>query len=205
MYAFVVLVSLSLALAVVGELLDELLPVKVPNALKTTGTVLIAMGVAWGLDYSVFTAFHSMSEDNLRMQLAVPWVGVCSDAASIAPVGRSLDSPTHPRAYGSFARVLGHYTRELGVLTLPEAIRRMTSLPASTFGLTDRGVLEPGHAADLVVLDPERVADRATFAEPHQLSVGVRDVLVNGVLALRDGEPTGARPGRALRRGRGPT
>jgi N-acyl-D-aspartate/D-glutamate deacylase len=154
---------------------------------------------------SVFTAFHSMSEDNLRMQLAVPWVGVCSDAASIAPVGRSLDSPTHPRAYGSFARVLGHYTRELGVLTLPEAIRRMTSLPASTFGLTDRGVLEPGHAADLVVLDPERVADRATFAEPHQLSVGVRDVLVNGVLALRDGEPTGARPGRALRRGRGPT
>jgi N-acyl-D-amino-acid deacylase len=154
---------------------------------------------------SVFTAFHSMSEDNLRMQLAVPWVGVCSDAASIAPVGRSLDSPTHPRAYGSFARVLGHYTRELGVLTLPEAIRRMTSLPASTFGLTDRGVLEPGHAADLVVLDPERVADRATFAEPHQLSVGVRDVLVNGVLALRDGEPTGARPGRAVRRGRGPT
>ena len=154
---------------------------------------------------SVFTAFHSMSEDNLRMQLAVPWVGVCSDAASIAPVGRSLDSPTHPRAYGSFARLLGHYTRELGVLTLPEAIRRMTSLPASTFGLTDRGVLEPRYAADLVVLDPDRVADRATFAEPHQLSVGVRDVVVNGVVALRDGEPTEARPGRALRRSRGAT
>ena len=79
---------------------------------------------------TVFTAFHSMSEDNLRRQLSVPWVGVCSDAASIAPAGRSLDSPTHPRAYGSFARVLGHYTRELGVLTLPEAVRRMTSLPA---------------------------------------------------------------------------
>jgi len=151
---------------------------------------------------SVFTAFHSMSEDNLRRQLAVPWVGVCSDAASIAPVGRSLDSPTHPRAYGSFARILGHYTRELGVLTLPDAVRRMTSLPASTFGLTDRGVLAPGYAADLVVLDPDHVADRATFAEPHQLSVGVRDVVVNGILALRDGSPTGARPGRALRRGR---
>jgi len=152
---------------------------------------------------SVFTAFHSMSEDNLQRQLAVPWVGVCSDAASIAPTGRSLDSPTHPRAYGSFARVLGHYTRDVGVLTLPDAVRRMTSLPAATFGLTDRGVLEPGYAADLVVLDPDMVADRATFAEPHQLSVGVRDVVVNGVLVLRDGTATGARPGRRLRRGRG--
>ena len=152
---------------------------------------------------SVFTAFHSMSEDNLRRQLSVPWVGVCSDAASIAPTGRGLDSPTHPRAYGSFARVLGHYTRDLGLLALPDAVRRMTSLPAATFGLTDRGVIEAGYAADVVVLDPERVADRATFAEPHQLSVGVRDVVVNGVLALRDGEPTGAHPGRALRRGRG--
>jgi N-acyl-D-amino-acid deacylase len=151
---------------------------------------------------TVFTAFHSMSEDNLRRQLSVPWVGVCSDAASIAPRGRSLGSPTHPRAYGSFARVLGHYTRDLGVLTLPDAVRRMTSLAAATFGLSDRGVLAPGYAADLVVLDPETVADRATFAEPHQLSVGVRDVVVNGVVALRDGAPTGARPGRALRRGR---
>jgi N-acyl-D-aspartate/D-glutamate deacylase len=151
---------------------------------------------------TVFTAFHSMSEDNLRRQLSVPWVGICSDAASIAPAGRSLDSPTHPRAYGSFARVLGRYTRDLGLLTLPDAVRRMTSLPAATFGLTDRGVLEPGYAADLVVLDPETVADRATFAEPHQLSVGVRDVVVNGVVTLRDGAPTGARPGRALRRTR---
>jgi N-acyl-D-amino-acid deacylase len=151
---------------------------------------------------SVFTAFHSMSEDNLRRQLAVPWVGVCPDAASIAPTGRSLDSPTHPRAYGSFARVLGHYTRELGVLSLPDAVRRMTSLPADTFGLTDRGVLEPGYAADLVVLDPDTVADHATFAEPHRLSVGVREVVVNGVIALRDGEPTGARPGQRLRRAR---
>jgi N-acyl-D-amino-acid deacylase len=152
---------------------------------------------------SVFTAFHSMSEDNLRRQLAVPWVGVCSDAASIAPSGRSLDSPTHPRAYGSFARVLGHYTRELGVLSLPDAVRKMTSVPADTFGLTDRGRLEPGYAADLVVLDPDTVIDHATFAQPHQLSVGVRDVVVNGVVALRGGVPTGERPGRRLRRGRG--
>ena len=152
---------------------------------------------------SVFSAFSSMSEDNLRRELSVPWVGVCSDAASIAPVGRSLDSPTHPRAYGSFARVLGRYTRDLGVLTLPDAVRRMTSLPAATFGLTDRGVVEPGYAADLVVLDAEQVQDRATFADPHQLAVGVRDVVVNGVVALRDGKPTGALPGRRLRRGRG--
>jgi N-acyl-D-amino-acid deacylase len=152
---------------------------------------------------SVFTAFHSMSEDNLRRQLAVPWVGVCSDAASIAPTGRSLDSPTHPRAYGSFARVLGHYTRELGLLTLPDAVRKMTSVPAGTFGLTDRGVLAPGYAADLVVLDPHTVIDRATFADPHQLARGVRDVVVNGIIALRDGVATGERPGRRLRRGRG--
>jgi N-acyl-D-amino-acid deacylase len=151
---------------------------------------------------SVFTAFHSMSEDNLRRQLAVPWVGVCSDAQSTAPEGRILESPTHPRAYGSFARVLGHYARELGVLTLPDAVRKMTSLPAERFGLTDRGVLEPGYAADRVVLDPDTVLDHATFADPHRLSDGVRDVVVNGRVALREGSPTGLRPGRALRRGR---
>lgn len=151
---------------------------------------------------SVFSAFASMSEDNLREQLARPWVGVCSDAASIAPEGCWLDSPTHPRAYGAFARVLGRYTRELRVLSLADAVRKMTSLPATTFGLTDRGVLAPGYAADLVVFDPATVADRATFAEPHQLSTGVRDVVVNGRVALRDGQPTGERPGRALRRGR---
>jgi N-acyl-D-amino-acid deacylase len=99
--------------------------------------------------------------------------------------------------------VLGHYTRELGLLTLPDAVRKMTSVPADTFGLTDRGLLEPGYAADLVVLDPDTVIDHATFAEPHQLSTGVRDVVVNGVVALRDGVPTGERPGRRLRRGRG--
>jgi N-acyl-D-aspartate/D-glutamate deacylase len=162
----------------------------------------VALDVLASERTTVFTAFHSMSEENLRMELGVPWVGICSDAASIAPRGPNLDSPTHPRAYGSFARVLGRYTRELGILTLPEAVRRMTSLPAATFGLSDRGVLRAGSAADLVVLDPDQVADRATFAEPHQLSVGVRDVVVNGVLALREAEPTGARPGRALRRGR---
>ncbi len=91
--------------------------------------------------------------------------------------------------------MLGHYTRELGLLTLPDAVRKMTSVPADTFGLTDRGLLEPGYAADLVVLDPDTVIDHATFAEPHQLSVGVRDVVVNGVVALRDGVPTGERPG----------
>ena len=151
---------------------------------------------------SVFSAFRSMSEDNLRRELAVPWVGVCSDAASVAPVGRSLESPTHPRAYGSFARVLGRYTRDLGILSLPDAVRRMTSLPAATFGLTDRGVLEPGFAADLVVLDPQLIEDRATFETPHLPAVGVRDVVVNGVPALRNGRPTGSRPGRRLRRGR---
>jgi N-acyl-D-aspartate/D-glutamate deacylase len=143
------------------------------------------------------------SEDNLRRELSVPWVGIFLDAASIAPVGRSPDSPTHPRTYGSLARVLGLYTRDLGLLTLPVAARRMKSLPAKTLRLSDRGVIESGYAADLVVLDPDLVAGRAYFSDPHRLSVGVREVIVNGVAVLRDEEPTDARPGRRLRRERG--
>ena len=142
------------------------------------------------------------SEDNLRRQLALPWVSVGSDAPSLVAEGATLDHPTHPRAYGTFARILGTYVREEQVLTLPEAVRRMTSLPADTLGLDRRGRLVEGHHADVVVLDPETVADRATYADPHQYAVGVRDVVVNGEVVLRDGAHTGTFPGRALK-GRG--
>lgn len=143
-------------------------------------------------------AFFSMSEDNLRKALRRPWVAISSDGTSMAPEGAFLQAPTHPRAYGSFARVLGYYAREEKVLPLAEAIRRMSALPAAALGLADRGVLREGAFADVVVFDPAAVRDRATFADPHQLSVGVSEVLVNGQVTVRGGEFAGRLAGRAL-------
>jgi N-acyl-D-amino-acid deacylase len=116
----------------------------------------------------------------------------------MAPEGVFLKSMPHPRAYGNFARLLGRYVRDEKVISLSEAIRRLTSLPATNLGIDRRGRLEEGLFADVVVFDPAVIADRATFEEPHQYAVGVRHVLVNGVPVLRDGEHTGALPGRAL-------
>ena len=150
--------------------------------------------------------FFLMSEDNVRKQLRLPWVSFGSDAASMAPEGVFLKSSTHPRAYGNFARWLGRYVRDEKLVPLPEAIRRLTSLPAANLGLEGRGTLAPGAFADVVAFDPAAIADRATFDRPHQYAVGVRHVLVNGVPVLRDGEHTGATPGRALKgRGAGAT
>jgi N-acyl-D-amino-acid deacylase len=155
-----------------------------------------------GADRSrVGVAFFSMSEENLAEQLRPPWVSICSDGSSVAPEGVSLQSPTHPRTYGSFARVLRKYVREDRVLTLAEAVDRMTRLPAANFGFTGRGRLEEGAYADLVVFDPDTVADVATFEDPHRLSVGVTDVIVNGRTTIRKGAFTGTLAGRAVRRG----
>ena len=142
--------------------------------------------------------FFLMSEENVRRQIRLPWVSFGSDAGSMAPEGVFLKSSTHPRAYGNFARLLGRYVRDEKLVPLEEAVRRLTSLPAENLGLDRRGRLVPGHFADVVVFDPATVADRATFESPHQYAVGVRHVLVNGVPVLRDGEHTGALPGRAL-------
>ncbi len=150
----------------------------------------------------VGVVFFLMSEENVRRQVRLPWVAFGSDAGSMAPEGVFLKSSTHPRAYGNFARLLGRYVREEGLLTLEEAVRRLSSMPAENLGLDRRGRLVAGHFADVVVFDPATVADRATYENPHQYAVGVRHVLVNGVVVLRDGEHTGAFPGRALR-GRG--
>ena len=146
----------------------------------------------------VGTAFFSMSEENLRQALRRPWVAVSSDGASMAPEGAFLQAPTHPRAYGSFARVLGHYARDEKVLTLADAIHRMSGLPGATLGLRQRGQLREGNFADVVVFDPSSIADRATFADPHQLSTGVSEVLVNGKITISGGAFTGELAGRAL-------
>ena len=142
--------------------------------------------------------YFTMSEDNLRKEIVQSWLSFASDASSIAPEGRFLASNPHPRAYGTFARVLGKYTRDEGVLTLPEAIRKLSGLPAATLRAARRGTLRPGNYADIVVFDPATITDHATFAAPHQYATGVRDVFVNGVQVLRDGEHTGATPGRVV-------
>ncbi len=146
----------------------------------------------------VGTVYFMMSEDNIKKQMRLPWVSFGSDAASMAPEPPFTKSSTHPRAYGNFARLLGHYVRDEKVMSLEEAVHRLSGLPATNVGLAHRGFLREGMFADIVVFDPATIADRATFEQPHQYAVGVQQVFVNGVQVLKDGEHTGAKPGRAL-------
>lgn len=148
---------------------------------------------------NVSAVFFSMSEDNLRTQIAQPWMMFGSDGKSMAPEGVFLKSATHPRAYGNFARLLGKYVRDEQVITMEEAVRRLTSLPAANMKLDRRGTLKQGYYADIVVFDPANIQDHSTFENPHQLSTGMSHVFVNGVQVLRDGEHTGATPGRVVR------
>ena len=147
----------------------------------------------------VETVYFLMSEDNVRREVALPWVSFASDSGAIAPEGVFLKSSAHPRAYGSFARLLGRYVRDEHLVPLEEAIRRLTSLPAQNLGLARRGALDAGNYADLVVFDPARIADHATFERPHQYATGVTHVFVNGTQVIANGEHTGARPGRVVR------
>jgi N-acyl-D-amino-acid deacylase len=146
----------------------------------------------------VGTVYFMMAEENLNRQIRLPWVSFGSDAASMAPEPPFTKSSAHPRAYGNFARVFSRYVREDNALTLADAVHRMSGLPATNLELDQRGFLRSGMFADVVVFDPATIADRATFEKPHQYAVGVRDVLVNGAVVLRNGEHTNARPGRAL-------
>jgi N-acyl-D-amino-acid deacylase len=146
----------------------------------------------------VGTVYFMMSEENIKKQIKLPWVSFGSDAGSMAPEGVFLKSSTHPRAYGNFSRLLGKYVREEKVISLEEAIHRLAGLPAANLGLDHRGLLKEGYFADVVVFDPKTIADRATFEKPHQYAVGMRHVFVNGRQVLKDGEHTGAKPGRAL-------
>ena len=139
--------------------------------------------------------FHAMAEEDVHRIMKHPYTMIASDGGIVAP---GEDVP-HPRNYGTFSRVLGHYARDLGVISFPEAVRKMTSLPAARIGLSDRGVLRPGAKADITVLDISSIEDTAKFGDPHHYAKGTRHVFVNGVAVLLDGEMTGARPGRALR------
>jgi N-acyl-D-amino-acid deacylase len=147
----------------------------------------------------VDTIYFLMSEDNVRRQLKLPWVSFGSDEASLAPEGVFLKANPHPRAYGNVARLLGKYVRDEKVLTLEQAVRRLSSLPAENLKLDHRGVLKAGYFADVVIFDPAAIQDHATFDKPHQYSTGVRHVFVNGVQVLKDGEHTGAKPGEVIR------
>ncbi|MFZ4380463.1 MAG: N-acyl-D-amino-acid deacylase family protein [Sandarakinorhabdus sp.] len=144
-------------------------------------------------------AYFSMNEANVKKQIALPWMSFASDASAQAPEGVFLKSSTHPRAYGNFARVLGKYVREEKVISLAEAVRKLSAQPADNLRIAARGRLKPGNFADVVVFDPATIADRATFAQPQQLAVGVGHVWVNGVQVLKDGEPTGAAAGRFVK------
>ena len=149
-------------------------------------------------DSEVSTVYFFMSEDNVRKKIALPWMTFGSDASSQAPEGVFLQSNPHPRAYGNFARLLGKYVRDEAVIPLEEAIRRLTSLPASHLKLERRGSLAPGFLADVVIFDPDTIQDHATFADPHQYSTGVVHVWINGQQVLREGTHTGATPGRVV-------
>jgi N-acyl-D-amino-acid deacylase len=146
----------------------------------------------------VGTAYFITAEENIRKIIPLPWVSFGSDEAAQAPEGQFLKSMPHPRAYGNFARVLGKYVREEKLISLEEAIRKMTSLPAANLGIEKRGLLKEGYFADIVIFDPQSIIDKATFEKPHQYAVGVKHVFVNGVQVLKDGEHTGAKPGKAL-------
>jgi N-acyl-D-amino-acid deacylase len=145
------------------------------------------------------TVYYLMSEENVKKELRKPWISFGSDEASQAPESPFTKSNPHPRAYGNFARVLGKYVRDEKVIPMKEAIRRLSGLPASNLGLDHRGFLKEGMFADVVVFDPATITDHATFEKPHQYATGVKHVFVNGVQVLKDGEHTGAKPGRALR------
>jgi N-acyl-D-amino-acid deacylase len=146
----------------------------------------------------VDTIYFLMSEDNLRKQIKKPWVSFGCDEASLAPEGVFLKSNPHPRAYGNVARLLGRYVRDEKLISLEEAVRRLTSLPAENLKIDHRGFLKPGFFADIVIFDPAQVRDHATFEKPHQYSTGVRDVFVNGIQVLKNGDHTGAKPGQVL-------
>lgn len=176
-----------------GKTLAEVAEIRGVSAPETAIDLVVQNG------RDVQAIYFTMSEENLRKKVRLPWVSWCSDASAIAPEGVFLEDHPHPRAYGSFARLLGEFVREEGLIPLREAVHRLTGLPASNLGLDRRGRIESGGYADLVVFDPEEIEDRATFREPHQLAVGVRHVFVNGEQVVADGRHTGATPGRVVR------
>jgi dihydroorotase/N-acyl-D-amino-acid deacylase len=164
-----------------------------------TDWVTAAMNLVESDSSRVGTLFFLMSEDNVKLQLRQPWIKIGTDAGGMDPdTAKARGDLAHPRAYGTYPKILGKYVREEHVLPLEDAIRKMTSAVATRLSIPDRGVLRPGLRADIVVFDPNTIDDRATYEDPHQLSVGVKHVFVNGVEVVRDGRATGAKPGRVV-------
>lgn len=178
----------------VGRTMKDLVEARAGDPFDVLFDVLIEEGG------SVRTVYFHHQEDDMLHALRKPYVSVGSDGAAISPDGPSGDTHPHPRWYGTFPRVLGPYVREQGALTLPDAVRKMTSMNAEKLGILDRGLVREGLLADLVVFDPDTVADRATFASPHQYPAGIPHVFVNGSWVLADGRHTGRLPGRVIRR-----
>ena len=176
-----------------GKTLAEVAKMRQKTVEETAMDLVIEDGSRVG------TVFFFMSEENIKRKIRLPWVSFGCDAAAQAPEGVFLKSNTHPRAYGCFARLLGKYVRDEKVIPMQTAIHKLTQLPAKTLGIRARGSLQPGYFADVVVFDPKTIADRATFSQPHQLSVGVKDVFVNGKHVLKSGKHTGATPGKVVR------
>ena len=176
-----------------GKTLAEVAAERGTSPEEAAMDLLIANGADVG------TVYFLMSEDNVRRKIALPWMSFGSDAEAMSPEGVFLESNPHPRAYGNFARLLGRYVRDEGVIPLEEAIRKLTTQPAEHVGIQRRGALAPGYFADIVVFDPAAVKDHATFAEPHQLAEGVTHVFVNGVHTVSEGAHTGATAGRVVR------
>jgi len=176
-----------------GKTLAEVATMRGKSAEETAMDLVVEDGSRVG------TVYFLMSEDNVRKQIQLPWMSFGSDAASQSTEGVFLKSGAHPRTYGNFSRLLGRYVRDEKLISLEQAVYRLTTLPATNLGIKDRGALKPGYYADVVVFDPATIGDRSTFEKPHQYSVGMRDVFVNGVAVLKDGEHSGATPGRAVR------
>jgi N-acyl-D-amino-acid deacylase len=169
------------------------------SAMRGTPPVATALDLIVEDDSRIGTVRFTMSEDNIRKKIALPWISLCSDSESIAPEPPFTYSQPHPRAYGSFARLLGKYVREEKIISLAEAIHRMTGLPAENLKLDRRGKLAPDNYADIVIFDPDKINDRATFENPHQLATGVVHVFVNGSQVILNGQHTGATPGRFVK------
>jgi N-acyl-D-amino-acid deacylase len=176
-----------------GKTLDEVAKVRGKSVQDTAMDLVVEDGSR------VQVVYFLMSEDNVKRQIQLPWVSFGSDASSMAPEGAFIKTSTHPRAYGNFARLLGKYVRDEHVIPMEEAIRKLTSFPATTLRIKARGRLEPGYFADVVVFDPKTIADTSTYEKPHQYAIGVKQVWVNGGQVLKDGQHTGQKPGRVVR------
>jgi len=177
----------------IGKTLQEVAHIRGTSPEETAMDLIVQDSTRIGVSY------FSMDSNNVKKEVALPWVSFCSDESSQAPEGVFLKTNPHPRAYGSFIRVLGKYSRDEKVISLQDAVRKLSKLPATNMKLHKRGELKVGNYADIVIFDPAKVRDKATFAKPHQYAEGVIHVFVNGVQVIKDGAHTGAKPGRFVK------